>query len=332
MKQQRRSTAATAITSLIGGVLWISITTTSLVVYRAIQNTSNFSRHALPQEEENNLNMVNSKRKRRETNLHQSQQTQHTSREKPHKFGFIHIPKTGGSSIEIAGAKEGLNWGSCMFKPLLPETNDDIQSNTTIECPTDEIRELFRGRPVPRNVRRSLAPWHVPMQCIPNPFYRDLFEELFVVVRNPFDRMLSEYYFNCEDFGLHRCNKDNRNDPAFMNGWIQESITKQATSDDPKCNQYARGHFIRQSDFVYHGTRRVVKHILRMEHLEEDFQHLMNSHVSTQHITLPTQKEKSRDTSQDILSVHDFTSTTVEIIQKMYAEDFELGNYSLTIM
>jgi hypothetical protein len=331
MKQQKRSTAATAITSLIGCVLWISITTTSLVMYRAIQNTRNFSRRASPQEEENTLGTANSKGKTIETDL---QQTHHTSRKKPRKFGFIHIPKTGGSSIEIAGAKEGLNWGSCMFKPLLPETNDDVQRQTAtaIDCPTDEIRELFRGRPVPRNVRRSLAPWHVPMQCIPNPFYRDLFEELFVVVRNPFDRMLSEYYFNCEDFGRRRCDKDNRNDPAFMNGWIQESITTQATSDDPKCNQYARGHFIRQSDFVYHGTRRVVKHILRMEHLEEDFQHLMNSHVSTQHITLPTQKEKSRDTSQDVLSVRDLTSTTVEIIQKIYAEDFVLGNYSLTIM
>ena len=274
---------------------------------------------------------------------------------KKHKLGFVHIPKTGGSSVEVAGADAGINWGSCIFKPLLergiepkkerepdktPTTfghNNNAQSSEVHDCPSQELLERYKHHTVPRNVRNSLAPWHVPLKCLPVPYYQDMFQELFAVVRNPYTRMISEYYFSCEHFGVtrtQRCtSRINRNDPTFMNVWIQQQIRRQALSKapNPTCDSYARGHFIRQYDFVYgwNGERRI-EHILRMEHLEEDFRNLMMSHNLDHKISLPKRQVKKRST-QDILNVYNLTNETIDIIQEFYSKDFELGDYSFTL-
>mmetsp|Transcript_24722 Transcript_24722/g.58660 ORF Transcript_24722/g.58660 Transcript_24722/m.58660 type:complete len:353 (-) Transcript_24722:365-1423(-) len=273
---------------------------------------------------------------------------------KKHKLGFVHIPKTGGSSCEVAGANAGFNWGSCMFKPLLErgmetkkeresdnpsvifDQNNKAQSDAH-NCPSQELLELYKGQTVPRNVRNSLAPWHAPLKCLPVPYYKDLFEELFAVVRNPYMRMISEYYFSCEHFGVSRTqqctSKTNRNDPSFMNVWIQQQIRRQALSKtpNPTCDPYARGHFIRQYDFVYgwNGERRI-EHILRMEHLEEEFRNLMKTHNLDHKVVLPKRQEKKRDT-QDTLTVRNFTNETIDLIREFYSKDFVLGGYSFTL-
>jgi hypothetical protein len=280
-----------------------------------------------------------------------------TSTTTKHILGFVHIPKTGGSSIEIAGATAGLNWGSCMFKPLLQRTqqlssgnksgrsshNDvianDLNDDQTraLQCPSNELLKRYEGRPVPRNVRNSMTPWHAPIQCLPVPYYQDLFEELFAVVRNPYTRMLSEYYFACQDFGIpQKCSTIDkvRNDPIFMNRWIQHLIRRQALSTDPgpACNMIALGHFIRQYDFIFDkGGKQRVRHLIRMEHLDDDFHNLMVSHKLDHVVVLPKQREKQRNTHLDTLTVHNFTMETVALIKEFYRKDFELGNYSLAL-
>jgi hypothetical protein len=247
-----------------------------------------------------------------------------------YKLGFIHIPKTGGSSIERAGSNAGLNWGSCMFKPLL-STNDKNNDITITDCPTQDLLQRFAGRPVPRNVRRSLAPWHAPMKCLPNPYYKELYEELFAVVRDPYARMVSEYYFSCADFGTKKCTNEDRNDARFMNQWIQEQVGKVSAGPNSDCDMYARGHFIRQYDYIVNSKgQRAVQHLLRMEHLEADFQQLMSRSDATRHIVLLRERDKVRDNT-DTLTVHDLTYDTITMIQSFYAKDFEVGNYSLTI-
>lgn len=276
-------------------------------------------------------------------------------KDKRHKLGFVHIPKTGGTSIEVAGAAAGLNWGSCMFKPLLEHDNVSNQAaattvttttnttnnNNAVACPTQELLQRYQNRHVPRNVRYSLAPWHAPIKCLPTPYYKDMFQELFAVVRNPYTRMLSEYYFACQDFGSPKCTAKTKNDALFMNAWIQQQIRKQASMKNPECDQYARGHFIRQYDFLVskaadpqhqqqqQHTRLVVPHVLKMEQLDQDFAVLMTA--KNVKVTLPKQQEKRRDIDQDTLTIHDFTAETVKLIKDFYAKDFEIGNYSLEL-
>jgi hypothetical protein len=229
-----------------------------------------------------------------------------------------------------------------MFKPLLERDNSTAAAATSsaVACPTQEILQRYQNRRVPRNVRYSLAPWHAPMKCIPTPYYKDMFQELFAVVRNPYTRMLSEYYFACQDFGSFKCTVESRNDAGFMNTWIQQQILKQARTKNPECDQYARGHFIRQYDFLVSKAtssqqkqqpqRRVVSHILKMEQLEHDFSALMEA--KNVKATLPKQQEKKRNATQDTLTIHDFTAETVKLIQEFYAPDFEIGNYSLAVV
>ena len=78
---------------------------------------------------------------------------------------FLHIPKNAGSSIEVAAEKLGLHWGRwAAWKHL----RQHVPAFT--EC----------------------LDYHIPIDALlrPNPYEG---KEVFCVVRNPFDRLISQY-------------------------------------------------------------------------------------------------------------------------------------------
>jgi hypothetical protein len=97
---------------------------------------------------------------------------------------------------------------------------------------------------------------------------------MFVVVRNPFDRAVSEYYYKR---GEHFKKPEGLNDPKLLNSWIRREVPK---------SDYFRGggHFIPQYDYVYYhpkGSDQVkhvmVQHVLKFQNLEQDLQDLMST-------------------------------------------------------
>ena len=97
------------------------------------------------------------------------------------KLEFLHIPKNAGTTIEAAAGKVGITWGVCHFKQMS-------------YCPG------FNATKVPKNHNEPPEPvWHYPIQYLnlfteENP-YKGSGIDLFTVVRNPYDRMISEYYY-----------------------------------------------------------------------------------------------------------------------------------------
>jgi len=90
---------------------------------------------------------------------------------------FVHITKTGGTSIEAAGARAGINWGLCHYSQ-----RDKSGCTQPVDLNYIERKNPFLQQP----------PWHVPLQfLVENPFQNS---ETFAVVRNPYDRYISEYY------------------------------------------------------------------------------------------------------------------------------------------
>ena len=91
------------------------------------------------------------------------------------KLKFFHIPKAAGTAIEhVAGDQMRLPWGSCLFnhKP----------KRTICNYPPSDFEW-------PRNY----GWWHLPAQLFPmarsDPYAG---AELFAVIRDPFDRLVSE--------------------------------------------------------------------------------------------------------------------------------------------
>jgi hypothetical protein len=117
--------------------------------------------------------------------------TQHHRR----RLEFVHITKTGGSIIESVGYKYGILWGACHYMSI-----------KAVECDGPDINYTapdFKSY-------RLQSPWHTPPKILRQyvndataPFdqypYHDA--DLFTVVRNPYDRIVSEYY--CPWQGFH---------------------------------------------------------------------------------------------------------------------------------
>lgn len=207
---------------------------------------------------------------------------------------FMHIPKTGGSAIEKAGASRGITWGACHFW-------HDIFNEMGCKSPPD-LQDKIK---TPNHIG---VPWHIPFRYWqPNPMKDKI---VFTVVRNPYSRMLSLY--NDRWCGYK---KKDRLDPRVMNAWIQ-SVLKSGGCSPVLANP--------QSEYVFDKGKKVIDHVLKYETLKKDFDQLMKAHnIDLVLPTIPFNKGKSGD-----LTVGDFDAETVQMIQKKFREDFDYFHYN----
>jgi hypothetical protein len=207
-------------------------------------------------------------------------------------LNFLHIPKTGGTSVVMAAAHAGYAWSDCMF-PLRRQSKDcpDIPLNFAIrDDNNDENDNNVNKRTMSQLYRpqRWTQPhpfigswWHVPIQYLPNDHinpYQN--QDLFVVVRNPYQRVLSQYYYRClrdkkadcyllgtknnqynngtnspdTDFD-DKVNAKSQDTPQQMNQVVQQLLRKQQRAMlGSKLYFLHDGHWIPQSHYVYNVT------------------------------------------------------------------------------
>lgn len=168
---------------------------------------------------------------------------------------FIHITKNAGGSIEAAAADAGIIFGACHWLKLgywgfgpgcnQPDKRWDLKLNRT------RMPYQWRGR-------TSIELWHVPWHWFRDDHNPYQFKSLLAVIRNPYERILSEFFYFCKSpkyAGL--CNDTTS---KTMNNFIQkESVI---CLHGKKC----AGHFLPQHDYVYDMEgNQVIDHLLRFE-------------------------------------------------------------------
>lgn len=230
---------------------------------------------------------------------------------------FMHIPKHAGTVIESWAEERGLKWGSKWL----------------------QHRWLKPASPIAVNsLGVLLAPWHVPGSYFATDPYDGL--DVFIVVRNPYEHMISE--FRCPWFGFKalgagpiRVNIGQERVLEWMTYKSQQEARASATADD--MNEWIQrflthappwwwGH-IPQHQYVENlnktGTMQQ-ENILRMESLETDFQDLV-----VRYGLEPGQlKSEAKSTSSmPSFGVDDLTETTRRMIEKHFDTDFEMFNY-----
>ena len=218
---------------------------------------------------------------------------------------LVHITKTAGSAIEEAAARSGVKWGVCHWKR--------VKSFGPICKHEDwQVKRLAYNRSaIPFHFKGSLGePWHTPPHWFRvNPYAGS---KTFCVVRDPYERIVSEYYSKYG--GYHGAD---RNNVAVMNKWIQKRLS-------PYIKKQV--HRLPQHLYVYNlEGEKVIDHVLRFEHLDSDFTALMERYGLGVALT---RRLNARNATTSMLTTVNLTGDTIRMINDFYDADFRWFNYS----
>lgn len=315
---------------------------------------------------------------------------------------FVHIPKNAGTAMEMVAQQAGIAWGRDLFihsnnhtSHDLTTTNKQKKRDDSVVEDEDECPRKGRHFQVGNNVVYLPTPpaWHLPPGAMSSYYTCGVYDnaDLFAVVRNPYTRLLSQWYYACYATTSTRQCLGKANDAQYMNYQLQRTLRRQLECEmgtvDRTCYLQEDAHYVPQSHFLFQQQKdvrntlqpqplqstttystkssslpekRIVRYILRMEYLAQDFQDLMDL-VSTGHVRLPTttstadprhehpynysraatimttsffsQSPHHQNVGSDnaTLTPTDLDNTTLQLLRQLYAHDFELGGYSLEL-
>ncbi len=160
------------------------------------------------------------------------------------------------------------------------------------------------------------SPWHCPPTQFASAENKYEGVDTFAVVRNPYTRILSEYYW--VQRGQHQ-SLEEINSRDKMNAWIMEALDR--VKETGAC---AMGYFIPSHKYIFYEEKQIVTHILRMENLTDDFRNLM--HKYNLPITLEHTNSQPREST---LGVHDLSPDSISKINDWARIDFEYFGYDM---
>jgi Sulfotransferase family len=223
---------------------------------------------------------------------------------------FLHIPKTAGTALENAAGEAGINWGSCLFRH---KPRRDI-----CKYPGDHDWPQYVGW------------WHIPSHFFPlagtNPYE---WAEMFAVIRDPYDRMVSEYYYMCTlkvmNWRPDQCNRTRLSEKAYMNEWLTNKLNDQRTPKSALRYLTDNGHFTPQYEFIVGPNEvRMVDYVLRLDDtLKPSFSRLMKG-FGLKDVRLKKFNAIGAGSREEgaNLGVEDLDETAVSWIHKKYPSDF----------
>ena len=206
------------------------------------------------------------------------------------KFLFIHIAKTGGTSVRSALQK--YRWRDPYYAPiwLASKMSHLVRNEVAIK--------------LPRHAKAIAA-----LEMLPNDFYNSLFK--FAFVRNPWDLQVSAY---------HHLERER---PYLARGNFADFLHWSLDPSRPY-NYYIDSINTPQSDYLMDlNGELIVDFIGHYETLQQDFDHCCKT-IGIPKIELPHKRKAG-----DRLAYREYyTPETQALIGKVFARDIELLGYS----
>ena len=244
---------------------------------------------------------------------------------------FVHITHTGGAAVEHAAAIAGFNWGTCHYIP------------TAFGCTTPDKRldgKLYNDHK-DHGFFRNI--WHVTPKDLDETLLRSdenpyTGKDLFTVVRNPYERIMSEYY--CPWFGYN--GKGDINNQETLNHWVKHKLQayNEERADFTEKRKTARlndvtvpplfneKHLVPQYDYVYDNAgKRIIQNVIHFEDMQKEFKILMSQYGLSSSVKLdPALDSEKRNGSLTRLNLQ---PDTVAMINTFYLGDFEAFGYNM---
>jgi len=157
------------------------------------------------------------------------------------------------------------------------------------------------------------------------------------VIRDPYDRMVSEFYYICTlkvfDWRPDQCDRSKLFDATYMNEWLRHKLHDRER-DSGAAYLLDNGHFTPQYEFIFgpHDVR-MLDFVLQMDgddQLSDNFDRLMNAfglnRVHLQKMNAIGAAE--RGDSKTHLDVHNLSAAALQAIHELYPHDFTIGGYT----
>jgi len=192
---------------------------------------------------------------------------------------FIHIPKNAGTTIENIADSQNVKWGR--FKPE-----------------HEEHKSINEFTP-------NCTYWHLPPKHFNrNSLYKK--DETFCVLRNPYERMVSEYKYR---------NKLSEQTPEHLNAWLRKMLVF-GTYNDGELNC----HFLPQCEYLFDSQgERTCDNVLNFENLTKEFNELTSKHG----IDIKLNEDTKYNTTEKSVTVADLDQDVKVLIERIYEKDFE---------
>jgi hypothetical protein len=226
------------------------------------------------------------------------------------RLEFVHIPKNAGTAVENAGWRGGISWSRFRLEfSFTSNIMPDGSSCSAYHVPPAMLRDRYAGA------------------------------ELFCVVRDPFERAVSEY--------TYLLNSDLQAS-MFSVSWGDKyaKLYHNGLHDFPGCSAEGLNHFVQrtmhlfksghryiddchhvpQVEYIWDSSgRQLCRHVIRSEDLPHAFNALMERNGYA--VRLGEQKEYHSSACPNI-SVATLTPQSKHLLREVYAEDFRLLNFS----
>lgn len=136
----------------------------------------------------------------------------------------------------------------------------------------------------------------------------------FVIVRNPYDRIISEFYCNYGGIGKTP-NLNDEFDVTDFNNYIKKKILMREKGD------HERGdHYTEQHKYI---DENVNIHVIHFENIHIEFKELMKKY----NLHLKIDRHCNKPTLKRNFTVESFSSEVIKLINNIYHKDFEMFHY-----
>lgn len=209
-----------------------------------------------------------------------------------HRFLFVHIAKTGGTSVRAA--LEGLRWRDPWYYPMFLCSRISHLSGHRL------------GTKLPRHAKVVAA-----QELLPREYFDALFK--FAFVRNPWDLQVSSF---------HHIRRER---PHYLGGHETFADFLRWKLDPERPYQYHIDTSITpQTDYLIDLRGRIiVDYIGRYEHLHQDFATVCER-IGIRAPALPHERQ-AKDRQRDYR--HYYDDATAELVARHFARDIELLGY-----